>query len=75
MIDTKGNQVTQEPLFPTTPEERAELQEKHLELLIEIAEHVAWLKMQNELELKKLAEMRKKAIAILALLHASRPKK
>jgi hypothetical protein len=75
MIDTKGNQVTQEPLFPTTPTERAELQEQHLELLIDIAEHVARLKVANEVELKKIAEMRKKAIAILALLHASRPKK
>jgi hypothetical protein len=68
------NHPDQEPLFPTSPTERALMQEQHPDLLVEIAVATKQLKLDTEARRGHIAGLRKKAEKLEELLRASRPR-
>lgn len=71
-IDPHGSQ--QEPLFPTSNEERIQLQESLLDLLADIGREERTAKMAATVARGKIAELKKRAAKLEELLRQSRPR-
>jgi hypothetical protein len=72
-IDLHGHQ--QEPLFPTSITERQQMQEEHLDLLVEIAEKTVALSLDTKKRQGEISGLKKRAMELAAMLRASRPRK
>jgi hypothetical protein len=72
-IDTHGNQ--QEPLFPTSNEERIALQEQLLDLLSSLAEAKEKLRVDTAAARGDIAKVQKRITKLEELLRQSRPRK
>ncbi len=72
-IDLHGNQ--QEPLFPTSNEERLQLQESLLDLLADLETAKEKLKVDTAAARGVVAAIQKRATKLEELLRQSRPRK
>jgi hypothetical protein len=70
-IDPHGHQ--QEPLFPTSNEERIQLQEALLDLLADLARAEEQMKVDTATARGKIAELKKRVMKLEELLRMSRP--
>jgi hypothetical protein len=73
MIDLHGNQ--QEPLFPTSNQERVEMQEQLLDLLAAIDKAALELALETKKRRGEIAGLNKQAAKLEELLRQSRPRK
>ena len=77
MINTRGQQIdaSQEPLFPSTPDERQQMQEHHLDLLIEIAQASKEAKDHAQRFRNNIQSLKLQAAKLEEFLRASRIRK